>query len=202
MSITRNEKGEWNLSRHIKGAHPAYEEMMLKCLNAVDKLYVHAKSVSEFEFVASLLRVDGLRDAGWDTFETIQDVFRTFNFLKNKCENRQSAYLALFVYGLIFEASEPYEILANLLNTVEGRSYNINNFPDQPDQYGRLLSQHPNAKIDQLKKRAKKMGHDLSFFDDFTDSKLRNAIFHCEYTVYWPHIRTMRPPKESLLSGS
>lgn len=39
-------------------------------------------------------------------------------------------YLFLWLYGHIIEASEPYEIAANLITIIDGERFNINNFKE------------------------------------------------------------------------
>jgi hypothetical protein len=96
---------------------------------------------------------------------------------------------------LIIESSEPYELLANLLNIIEGKRFHIRNFPDYKDQKGRNRSQHPMDKINQLISRAKKKRLDLSILTDLADMNLRNAVFHSDYVIYKSSIRTLNPYK-------
>lgn len=197
MSIIRTNTGQWSLGKPIRGAHPSYTDTLLKCLNSIDQLYSLAKEKCEFEFIQVLLHIRGLQDEGWDPFETLREVVDTFNLLKKKLkQNSQIAHFVLFTYGLIFEASEPYERFANLLNILEDGRFNIDNFPVQQLGNGRTRPQHPLDKINQIKSRARSHRIDLSFFDEFTDNQLRNAIFHSDYTVFWPNIRTLRPTVE------
>jgi hypothetical protein len=139
--------------------------------------------------------VRGSQSAGWDSYETLRELCRALTKTHRLRNERLVAHFALIQYGLILEADEPYETIANLLNIISGGRFHHTNFPDTVDTQGRARPQHPQTKIDQLKSRARAQGLDLSYFDTFVDNRLRNAIFHCDYTIHWPEVRTLNPTK-------
>jgi len=176
--------------------HPQYQRTLIDALNALDPLFSRAQKHSEFEFICTLIRVRGTQSVGWDPHDTLRDVYNAFQKFKRTRNERHVIHFALFLYGLTLEASEPYETMANLLNILEGERFHHTNFPDVVDAHGRSGPQHPLTKLDQLKSRARRFGLDLRFFDEFIDNKLRNAIFHSDYTIYWPVVRILNPMKE------
>ncbi len=195
MTFTRNDDGTWEQIKPMKNVYPAYEEAFGLYLNVLDSVFTMAKEVNEFEFIFSLLHVRGEKDPGWDSFENLQDVYNAFNRAKRKFPyTRVTNHYSLFLYGIIIEADEIYETLANLLNAIAGDRYKVDNFPKYEDR-GKKISQPPIDKANQLKKWAKRSGLDLTIYDDLIDSDFRNAIFHSNYSIYWPEIRILDPPR-------
>ena len=176
----------------------SFVDLQLFYLNKLDPFFQQAHGKCEFEFILSLLRFTGMRDAGWDSFENLIKIHEIFYKVQSlKLREAEKAHYALFTYGLIIEASVPYELLANLINVINGDRYLLTNFPDSVDsRTGRVYSQSVLDKISQLKSRAKNIGLDLSFFDDFIDNKLRNGIFHSDYSIYWPEVRISHPERK------
>src|SRR5712691_8416349 len=114
--FTKSTDGKWQLPTTLKGAHPQYRNTLEDSLNALDPLFSRAQQASELEFVCTLIRVRGSQAVGWDPHETLRDVFDSFRNFKLARNERHVLHFALFLYGLILEASEPYETIANLLN--------------------------------------------------------------------------------------
>lgn len=185
MSFVRH-NGVWTSTEPLPNNSPGYWEGLLDALNDMDPLFFKAQETSDFEFICTLLRFKGMQDAGWDTLETIEYLFDSYTKIREKIkyEGDAKAHFSLFFYGLTVEASEPYEVLANLLNIIEGKRFITHNFPDIPNQRGKLTPQPPIDKINQLKSRAKKLKLHLSFFDKFYDNKLRNAVFHSDFAIH------------------
>lgn len=190
-SATRTDDGKWNLRYRTGSVYPAYADMLQVCLNTLDGVYGRAKERDEFEFLCSLLRVSESKAAGWDSWETLESICDLHNRLKSRrfLSENDVTHLSLFVYGQIVEASEPYELLANLLNVIDGHRFKHTNFPYRKDWKGRWRAQHFLDKIAQLRSSAAKARIDLSFFDRFVDNDLRNAVFHSDYSIYWPEVR-------------
>jgi len=100
------------------------------------------------------------------------------------------------LYGHIVEASEPYEILANLINVCEGGRFHVNNFPNKVGGKYRI-PQSPSEKIDKLEEMASKIDMCNCVFPlkDVFDRDLRNAIFHSDYSLYEGEVRIRKPRK-------
>ena len=93
-----------------------------------------------------------------------------------------SRHLQLWIYGHIIEASEPYELLANLLAIALGETFKTNRFP--PHSNGR--PQSPGSKIDKLEQSAAAAGLPQITVPlrEVWDRDFRNAIFHSDYSVH------------------
>ncbi len=183
-------------TRQLRNVHPEYEKGLETYLNKFDHIFTRAKNENEFEFILSILNVRGEKDAGWDGFENLRDVYKSYYQAKKKiAKTRADTHFSLFFYGIIIEAEEIYNITANMLNTIAGDGYRTVNFPPSTDNNGRVRFQHPLDKANQLKKWAQKIGIDFSIYDELIDNEFRNAIFHSKYSIYWPEIRLHDPPR-------
>lgn len=197
MSVIKNKEGIWEWEAERKRFNPVYKDSVIKYLNSLDPLFERAKETCEFEFILTLLRVSGLQDPGWDSYENTLEVFRCISKIKNKVrEFKTIRHIYLLLYGHILEASEPYEILANLINVVSGGRFIIDNFPDK--SRGKYkIPQSPSEKIDKLKEMANSLNLGQAIFplEDIFDRELRNAIFHSDYSLYNGEVRIRKPVK-------
>lgn len=190
----RYKNGVWEINPKTQGSVTPFLETELRYLNQLDPLFRKARAKSELQFALCLLRPSGYTDAGWDAFENFIHTFEAFKeVVSGKLFSNVSDHYALFMYGLIMEASAPYEFLANLLNVIEGGTYRVSNFPDDTDANGKKRSQPFQNKIAQIKSRAKKQKIRITAFDDFVDNKLRNSIFHSDYAMHLRELRILHP---------
>lgn len=189
--------GVWKSNKLIKDDPAKYSESLISYLNKFDKLFSKALQTNEFEFICTLITVRGHQDVGWEPFENLEILNKSFkDLIAGGTKENIKANYGLFLYGLILEASLPYETFANLLNIIEGDRYQSKpNFPDVTNQNGRSIPMHPLTKIDQLKSRAKKQSINIDIFDEFFDKDLRNAVFHSDFAVHWPEVRIAHPIK-------
>jgi hypothetical protein len=99
-------------------------------------------------------------------------------------------HLQLWVYGHILEASEPYEIIANLLAIIAGERFAAERFP--PDHAGR--PQPVGRKIEQLAELATAVDipQVVDPLREIFDRRLRNAVFHADYTLHGGEVRLPR----------
>lgn len=189
--ITEGLNKTWEIKGKTKGWNPVYRDSLLKYSMCLGPLFEKARSKSEFEFICTLLRVRGVQDAGWDPWDTILKIFDSLTRSAKRIRDFQTQrHLFLWLYGHIVEASEPYEIVANLITIIDGGRFNINNFPDT--QRGKYKKpQSPSEKIDKLVKIANKinMSDSIFPFQDVYDRELRNAIFHSDYALYRGEVR-------------
>lgn len=190
--ITKNEQNLWVAIGRKHKWNLIHRESLLKYLNCLDPLFEKAKDVSEFEFICTLTRVEGIKSAGWDPWENTVDVFDNIYKLANRVRNhKKQTFLSLWLYGHIIEASEPYEIVANLMNIIEGQRYHMENFPDIVGKGNYSRPQSPSEKIRLLTERAGKINMIDSVlpFQEVFDRELRNAIFHSDYSLYGGELR-------------
>ncbi|MEP9353869.1 hypothetical protein ABLE93_09750 [Xanthobacter sp. KR7-65] len=145
-------------------------------------------------FFASLLRVVGMEDRGWDPLlesrATLED-FNTIMQMELPADGFPSAEmtkwrLGLVMYSHMVEMDAPYEIIANLLRFQLGYGYNPNPYyqflsKDEKKQFSKR-GIYPIGKIKIIKKLSKELGVQVGdIFDEFYNQKLRNAISHSDY---------------------
>ena len=176
----------------------AFEEAVPRYLNAFDPAFAKAEEVDEAEFVKALLRVRSMQDAGWDPYETtlraVPAMMKLHALIPEGDEwYETSRHLALWSYGHVVEASEPYAILADMLDIASGGFFRVDRFPDKP-----LHAAHPaglsapkrpqryDEKLAELERLAEATGlmDVLEPIREIWDRELRNAVFHADYTIH------------------
>ena len=97
-----------------------------------------------------------------------------------------AAHLRMWIYGHIVEASEPYELVANLLDITDGGTFVTAQFPDKN---GRPES--PGSKVTSIEERAARLGYiNVAVpFRERWDRELRNAVFHSDYALHGTELR-------------
>lgn len=147
-------------------------------------------------YFASLLRVLGMEDGGWDPYAESRGVLNDINaFFKLelpvehfKEPDKTHWRLGLLLYSHIVEMDAPYEVLTNLLRFQLGKGYSPNPFfalltdKEQTSYARRGIS--TGRKIEIIKQLSKDLGFDAGdIFDEFYDNQLRNAIAHSDYII-------------------
>ncbi len=194
--MERSDDGTW-LVRPTTGEgertpNPAYLDKIATHLTALDPVFESARKRCEFEFVCSLLRVRGLEDPGWDPYETTLHSIPLILQASDQVESPVAQkHLQLWIYLHILEASEPYELLANLIAVAAGDRFHLDRFPVSAGS--RPIS--PGTKIRRLRKAAEgaALGPSIDPLVACWDPVLRNAIGHADYSFYGNELRTMRP---------
>ncbi|GGX95747.1 hypothetical protein GCM10007160_24210 [Litchfieldella qijiaojingensis] len=174
-----------------EASHAAYLDALPRYCTALDPIFQRARDASEFNFLMSLFAIRGMQDAGWDPYETTVRAIESVRAVYNDLEGDAARHLLLWIYGHIMEASEPYELLANLLDVSEGGRFHVARF-SSPRGRGPLS---PDTKIRKLEEKAKEVGIPDAVvpMKEAWDRELRNAIFHADYSLYGPEVRTIRP---------
>ncbi len=125
MPLTRDESGIWTSrinDSEVDTISPLYAEAMPRYLTIFDEVFNAAKRMNELEFLFCLFRVRGLQNAGWDPYQTTLESIPALVDCATTIQNDTVArHLYLWIYGHIVEASEPYELLANLLEVARAR---------------------------------------------------------------------------------
>jgi hypothetical protein len=111
MNASRDECGRWTVSGDSES--PAFAQALSRHLNALDPVFSRARATCEFEFILSLLRVRGMSHGGWDPYETTLRAIPKIEALCRQSDVETQKHLALWLYGHIMEADQPYELLAN-----------------------------------------------------------------------------------------
>lgn len=195
MKIKKNENGKIELAEYPSEISSTFKESLERYLNLLDPLFETAQEKCEFEFILTLLHIRGLQDVGWDPFENTQILFdKIIDLIQSKLDYETSLSITLWLYGHIVEASEPYEILANLFRICEGGRYCISNFPPKGKNKNPL---YPSEKISKLNELAIKdiLQNSMTPFCEFFDRNLRNAIFHSDYVINGGDVNILNPKK-------
>jgi len=197
--LKRDENGQWTASNIPKGFNPVYAKSLVSFFNTLDPLFAKAQEKSDFEFIFALLNFQRMHDVGWNTFETTEDIFETFTKLRSKIKyNNEQLHLFLVLYGLILEASFPYDLLCNLLRIISGDRYSAWCYPDiKIGNLGKTRPVFASEKINKIKDMAKKLNleNNIKPLVEIYDKDLRNAIFHSDYCLYGDELRIPRSSK-------
>jgi hypothetical protein len=188
MDLVRDENGTWrllNISSDEQGRKPDYIEALPRYLTAFDALFERAREASEFDFIHSLLGIRGLQDAGWVPYETTLEAISALVEICNGINAfAPSRHLKLWIYGHIVEASEPYELLGNMLAIVKGDRFRIARFPSK-------RSPSPSEKIQAITAASQTAGFASVAvpLNEAWDRDLRNAVFHADYALHGVEVR-------------
>lgn len=174
----------------IAQSHASYIEALPKTLTDFDRFFERAKWRSEFNFIWTLLGIRGMQDQGWDPFESSVTGIDSIRSLIPTADAWAQRHLALWVYGHIMEASEPYEMLANMVAIGSGESFHPSRFEDLA--VGRNPPS-PGRKIQRLRQMAAAadVADGFESLDRAWDRKFRNAIFHADYALHGLEVRIM-----------
>lgn len=198
--LRKNDNGKWSLDKIPKGTNQVYWQALIDFFNAFEPLFSKAQNISDFEFVCTLLNIQGMESAGWDPYTTTKEIFETFNKLKSKIKSGdEQLHLFLVLYGLILESSYPYDLIYNLLRIISGDRYSAFCFPDIPlGKSGKKRPMYPTEKLNKIEQLAKAQGleKNLKFLVDIYNKDLRNAVFHSDYCIYENEIRL---PKSTII---
>lgn len=195
--IARKDDGSFYIERIDPHDNDTYQQGLLEATSFLVPLFEKAKEADEYNFLLTLLRVKGVEDAGWDTLDTVRDVYKSHIEIREILIHRgmAHAFQALFTYGIIVDALEPYEVITNLLNIINGQQYSIQNYSFYNSQ-GRYSPPKTSAILDQIVSKAKKAGLDAAFLQRMYDNKLRNAVFHSDFIANSFYLRSRSLQRE------
>ena len=149
------------------------------------------------QLFASLLRIVGMEDRGWDPYSeslnVLQDLYSLMqlelpqdNFTNIELTKWR---LGLLAYNHIVEMSAPYEVLTNLLRYRLGKGYSPNPYYDfmnshEQTRYKKSGFFYTSQKIKVIKRLCKEAKlHVGDIFDEFYNNQFRNAIAHSDFIV-------------------
>jgi hypothetical protein len=194
-TFQRDEDGKIIAGEPIRGWDTYYQAAVISYLNLWEELFEKAQEKNDFEFISALIRMRGMEDAGWDTFEnTIEGIAGAYKAAK-VLHGEQRLNIMLWAYGQVVEASDHYEIIANMVNIAGSEPYRAWNFPKKKAPTKKnpsaMRAQTPNEKILVIRALCKKFDlPDYSApFSEVLDKELRNAIYHSDYSVYEGMVR-------------
>lgn len=147
-------------------------------------------------YFASLLRILGMEDHGWDPYAESRALLADINGFFNvdlprehfSEPDRTHWRLGLLLYSHILEMSAPYEVITNLLRFKLGKGYSPNpffHFLTEREKKGfQKKGISTIKKIEIIKKLSDESGLGLAgIFDEFYSNKLRNAIAHADFIL-------------------
>jgi hypothetical protein len=197
MPLVHNDDGYWELKieddEHLAldKFHPTFKDALPRYCTALDRAFVKAREKCEFEFLLTLFRIRGADNRGiGDAYETTLRAMPLLYEVHNKTENYEAArHLQLWIYGHIVEASEPYEILSNLVNVSLGKRFSGQFYPYK---VGKSRPESPGTKIAQIERAAGRAGipEVVTPLKEIWDRNLRNAIVHSDYILYGSDVLT------------
>jgi hypothetical protein len=192
----RDKKGKLTTQGLPKSWNNVYAQSTVKYLNYLEPLFNKAQNKSNFQFILTLLRFRGIQSSGENPYENSIETIDTLMSVEKRIKGRARLNVFLWVYGHIIESSEPYEVIANLLNICLGKSYRLFNYPFIKTKYG-YRPQYPFEKIACLENLAEqaKMPDVLEPIKEILDRDLRNAVFHSDYSVSDGEVIINKPQK-------
>jgi hypothetical protein len=192
VDLARSDNGIWSVmpTEEERQQQPDFVRELPRYLTALDQLFEKAHDTNEFEFLMTVLGFRGLRDPGWSAYETTLQAVPNLTDVHNRLPSTDAVaarHLKLWIYGHIVEASEPYEVLANLLDIASGGRFRIARFP--VGARGHMPS--PGRKIETIVEAAAGAGFPemVDPLRDMWDREFRNAIFHADYALHGVEVR-------------
>jgi hypothetical protein len=148
------------------------------------------------KYFASLLRVLGVEDGGWDPYAESRNILHDLNALM-QVELPEERFpdigntqwrLGLTLYSHVVEMDAPYEVLTNLLRFRLGKGYSPNPFYDflDKDEQKRFKKNGIARwkKVEIIKTLSKEAKLNVgNMFDEFYRADLRNAVQHSDYIL-------------------
>ena len=190
--FNKSQDGKYSFKIKTKNWNPTYCDSLINYLNYLAPLFQNAKKTNEFEYILTLLQYRGLSEPGYIPFDNTISIFTEIFALQDKIKDaNQRLNITFWAYAHWVEASEPYELIANLFNVINGGRYSVSNFPKKASgKYQR--EQYPHEKIAQLKGIAQIVGlqNSLLPIEETYDRELRNSIFHSDYSIYNQEMRS------------
>lgn len=184
------------MSEQTKSPYEATRERYVEIL---EPLFLPDDPVSHdiVNYFASLLRVFGAEDCGWDPYgesrATLEDL-NSFFELSLPADlfpdpNATHWRIGLLLYSHVVEMDAPYEVLTNLLRFRLNKGYYPGAFFDVPkEKKGKSFKQRDittGKKIEIIKELSTEAGlpNVGNMFNDFYNSQLRNAVAHADYIL-------------------
>jgi hypothetical protein len=177
--------------RKLEGIRDRYIEVMAPLFFPDDPI-----GYDIIRYFASLLRVLGAEDKGWDPYAESRAILEDINSLMKldlpqdrfQAPDRTVFRLGLLSYNHIVEMDAPYEVLTNLLRFKLSRGYSPNPFYQflTENQKKRLRGTElfPRQKIDIIKKLGDQARSAVGqVIEEFYRSDLRNAISHSDFIL-------------------
>jgi len=169
-----------------------------KYIDLLEPIFLPDDPVSNdiVNYFASLLRIVGMEDKGWDPYLESRAILEDLNSImqidlpEGKFPDKDSTIwrMGLLMYSHIVEMDAPYEVLTNLLRFRLGMGYSPNPFfiflTEKQQKQFRRTGISPKQKIAIIKELSAKANLPVGdIYNDFYNGKLRNAISHSDYII-------------------
>lgn len=147
-------------------------------------------------YFASLLRIVGMEDKGWDPYIESRGTLEDLNAILQS-EHAESIFedkdltmwrMGLLMYSHIVEMDAPFEVITNLLRFQLGKGYSPNPYymflNNKEKKQFKRSGIYPKQKLKIIKQLSEEVGNPVGeIFDEFYDGNLRNAISHSDYIL-------------------
>ncbi len=174
------------------------EQTRQRYIDALQPLFLPEDPVSNdiVRYFASLLRIVGMEDKGWDPYIESRGILEDINAILQS-EHSEAIFsdkdftmwrMGLLMYSHIVEMDAPYEVITNLLRFRLGKGYSPNPyymfFNSKEKKKFKRSGIYPKQKIKIIKELSKETKNPIGdIFDEFYDGNLRNAISHSDYIL-------------------
>jgi len=174
------------------------EKTRKRYVDLLQPLFLPEDPVSNdiIQYFASLLRIVGMEDKGWDPYLESRSMLEDINAILQSdysdkiFPNKDHTMwrMGLLMYSHIVEMDAPYEVITNLLRFRLGKGYSPNPYfmflNGKEKKNFKRSGIYPHKKIKIIKALSTEAGMAVGdIFDEFYDGKLRNAISHSDYII-------------------
>lgn len=176
--------------------HPVLSKYTDEYLEYFGHLFSRAATTSGFNYLCTILRVEGITSGHWDAFVEAEEAAMDFSKLLRKMgkgQEKRALRMGLFLYSHSTEMSAPYEIIANLLRSCQDKPYKMYPFAHlvrvekgkTPSVFAKRHLPTPVRKIQHIKELATVCGEERigEIFDTFFRNDVRNAFYHSDYAI-------------------
>ena len=182
-----------------------------ECGNCFDDLWRDAFEKGGFDALCTLLRIDGLQDAGWDPLMESDAAFKDYNwYLKaqsDELSDKSRWRIGLLMYCQACEMSAVHSTLANLLRIHLDQKYHI----DPLNSLGRPNKRRSNKWFPTSAKTKWKKIADMAtsagktelvrLIDAVYNDSVRNAFSHSDYVFNGENFRWTEAGSSTLRHG-
>lgn len=162
-----------------------YEYLKLLFKKAIEK--------NPVESLYNTLQVSGMHYGHWDPTEEMHDFFKDFNGIlaeesKKDPSSKRVYRIGFLMYCHALEMALPWNFLANTLNILNDKPYNVSPFFDLiRRKKGSMYSIPPSSKqkMQRVKELAKEAREDklVEIIDEFFNDNVRNSFYHSDYCL-------------------
>lgn len=176
--------------------HPVLNKYTEEYLEYFGHLFSRAATTSGFNYLCTVLRVEGITSGHWDAFVEAEEAAMDFSKLLRKMgkgQEKRALRMGLFLYSHSTEMSAPYEIIANLLRSCQDKPYKMYPFAHlvqvekgkTPSIFAKRHLPTPVKKIKHIKELAVACGEERigEIFNAFFHNDIRNAFYHSDYAI-------------------